>query len=57
MTFDKAKVDALRKQYPPGTRIKLEHMNRIRSSREPAEPFGSSMTLARLEWNGTTDVR
>ena len=27
MTFDKARVDALRKQYPPGTRIKLEHMD------------------------------
>ncbi|NBI83158.1 DUF4314 domain-containing protein [Clostridiaceae bacterium] len=27
MTFDKVKVDALRKQYPPGTRIKLEHMD------------------------------
>ncbi len=27
MTFDKAKVDALRKQYPPGTRTKLEHMD------------------------------
>ncbi len=27
MTFDKAKVDALRKQYPPGTRIKLENMD------------------------------
>lgn len=27
MIYDKNKVDALRKQYPPGTRIKLEHMN------------------------------
>ena len=26
MTFDKARVDALRKQYPPGTRIQLIEM-------------------------------
>ena len=27
MIFNKARVDALREQYPPGTRIKLEHMS------------------------------
>ena len=27
MILDREKVDALRKQYPPGTRIKLEHMD------------------------------
>ena len=27
MIPNRAKVDALRKQYPPGTRIKLEHMD------------------------------
>lgn len=34
MNFNREKVNALREQYPPGTRIMLEHMN----DPNPVEP-------------------
>lgn len=51
MMFEKAKVDALRKQYPPGTRIKLEHMNDPR----PIEP-GTGGTVRFIDDAGQVGV-
>lgn len=51
MTFDKAKVDALRKQYPPGTRIKLGHMN----DPHPVEP-GTGGTVRFVDDAGSIGV-
>lgn len=51
MTFDKAKVDALRKQYPPGTRIKLEHMD----DPYPVEP-GTGGTVRFVDDAGSVGV-
>ena len=51
MTLDKAKVDALRKQYPPGTRIKLEHMD----DPYPVEP-GTGGTVRFVDDAGSVGV-
>ena len=51
MTFDKARVDALRKQYPPGTRIKLEHMD----DPYPVEP-GTGGTVRFVDDAGSVGV-
>ncbi len=51
MTFDKARVDALREKYPPGTRIKLEHMEDPR----PVEP-GTGGTVRFIDDAGQLGV-
>ena len=51
MIYDRAKVEALRKQYPPGTRVKLEHMD----DPYPVEP-GTGGTVRFVDDLGSVGV-
>ncbi len=51
MNFNREKVNALREQYPPGTRIMLEHMN----DPNPVEP-GTSGTIRFIDDAGQIGV-